>query len=379
MLSPPVTSMRILYVEPFESGSHAGFGRALQAHLDAQWTSCTLPGRHWKWHMRAAAAHLALAHPEALAAPHDLLLASSYVPLAELVGLAPALATIPRVLYFHENQLAFPTRTPEHAERDLHFGVTQMISALAASACVFNSDHNRTSFLAAAGDLLRRMPALALPGWIETIAARSQVLPVPLELDDVAPRCEPPSDSERALGPLVVWNHRWEHDKNPAAFLAVLRRLCARDIPLRVAICGQRFSRIPPELAEAPAMLGARLVHFGELPERGDYLALLGRAHVAVSTAIHEFYGVAMLEATHLGALPLVPARLSYPELFGADACYRDDDDLAARLEHAAREFVAGRDPLRRDRREITRPLLAANVVGRYAALFGALVAPARC
>ena len=46
---------RILYLEPFDGGSHAAFTRTLTGGLDYDWTVLTLPGRHWKWRMRGAA------------------------------------------------------------------------------------------------------------------------------------------------------------------------------------------------------------------------------------------------------------------------------------------------------------------------------------
>jgi len=37
---------------------------------------------------------------------------------------------------------------------------------------------------------------------------------------------------------------------------------------------------------------------------------------VAVSTAAHEFFGIGMVEAAAAGALPVLPRRLAYPEVF---------------------------------------------------------------
>lgn len=370
-----VTGMRILYVEPFAGGSHASFTRTLTEGLDAEFTSVTLPGRHWKWRMRGSAVWAALEQTEALAASHDMLWASSYLPLAELVGLVPSLATLPRVLYFHENQLTFPPHGPDPGQRDHHFGFTQLVSALAATRCVFNSAHNKDSFLGAARSLLARMPDAVPSGWVDRIEAKSEVLPVPVPLVDEAPAAERPADAdERALGPVILWNHRWEYDKNPAAFFAALRTLSDRGVPFRVAVCGQRFSRAPPVFAEAHAWLGTRVVHWGYCESAASYQALLQRAHLAVSTADHEFFGIAMIEATHAGAYPLVPDRLAYPEWFPSQYRYGSDTELAERLAERCRAWVA-RESLRADRRAITRPVSAATLLPRYAALLRDVVA----
>ncbi|MEX1365879.1 MAG: DUF3524 domain-containing protein [Nannocystaceae bacterium] len=365
--------MRILYVEPFESGSHASFTRVLTQELAAEWTVLTLPGRHWKWRMRGVAAWATLERAAALAGPHDVVLASSYVPLAELVGLAPALARVPRVLYFHENQLTYPSpaaeSSPGPGQRDHHFGFTQLVSALAATRCVFNSAHNRDGFLRAGRALLSRMPDAVPRGWIERIEQRSEVLGVPLRLPDSAPVAElDPEHPERRRGPVILWNHRWEHDKGPQAFFAALRELVEQAVPFRVAVCGQRFARAPSVFEQARAWLSHRVVHWGTVDTRADYWALLQRAHLAVSTAEHEFFGISMLEATHAGARPLVPERLAYPELFDAEHRYADDAQLVRRLAAACRAWVDGA-PLRADRRELTMPHDASTLVPRYAAL----------
>lgn len=381
-----VTGMRILYVEPFESGSHATFTRALTQGVPARWTALTLPGRHWKWRMRGVAPWAALEHGEALAGEYDLVLVSSYVPLAELVGLAPALGRVPRILYFHENQLTYPSRGPsrepsressregELAPRDHHFGFTQLVSALAATRCVFNSAYNRDGFLAAGRALLGRMPDAVPRGWIERIEARSEVLGVPVPLPDEAPREEVAiDDPQRRLGPVIVWNHRWEHDKDPEAFFGALRELDARGVPFRVAVCGQRYRRVPPVLLQARQWLGSRVVHWGYCPTRAEYWEVLSRAQIAVSTARHEFFGVAMLEATHAGAEPLVPDRLAYPEVFPSEYRYANVQELVERLAHKCRAWVKGA-PLRGDRRGISEPYRARNLVPRYEGLFDRVI-----
>ena len=373
MTQAPVTArLRILYVEPFHAGSHAAFTRTLTEGLDHDWHLRTLPGRHWKWRMRGSAVHLALCEPPV--GPFDLVFASSYVPLAELQALLPAARDCPAVLYFHENQLAFPVREAFAGERDHHFGVTQMVSALAATRCVFNSAHNRDSFLAGARRLLARMPDAVPPSWVESVAARSEILGVPLDLPaTVASAAAGPALEERARGPIILWNHRWEHDKGPGEFFAVLERLAAAGVPFRLAVCGRRFRQAPPEFDRARRALAGRFVHFGPIAGRADYWALLGRAHLAVSTARHEFFGISALEAAWAGAFTLVPDALAYPEHFPRRQRYRDMGELEDRLGRLCRRWSAGEIDLRGDYRHIVAPYAAPAMLPRYDQLLRAV------
>lgn len=359
--------MDVVYLEPFDTGSHAVFTRALTSAPFARWRPLTLPGRHWKWRMRSAAVWAALEHREVLTSA-DVLLASSFVPLAELVGLVPELGGRPRVLYFHENQLTYPTRVDD--PRDLHYGVTQMVSALAATRCVFNSAYNRDSFLRAAAELVARMPKPRWPAWVEQIEAKSLVLPLPLEFED-EPMLQPQRSETRALGPIIGWNHRWEHDKDPDAFFTGLFALQAEGLPFRVVVLGESYRDVPAIFAQARERLGDRVLQFGYAKSAAEYRGWLSRCHIVVSTAQHEFFGISMLEATHHGALPVVPDRLAYRELFPPE--YRCDD-WVDRVRRAILAYVAGRDPLRANRRELTQPYQAANVWPRYQALFESLL-----
>ncbi|MCA9541612.1 MAG: DUF3524 domain-containing protein [Myxococcales bacterium] len=355
---------RVLYIEPFEAGSHAQFGRTLRRHVDADWTCLTLPGRHWKWRARGSAVWFARAHAATLRAPFDVLLASAYLPLADLLALHPGLAQRPRWLYFHENQLAYPVRDEQTGERDFHFGFTQLVSALAATRCFFNSAWNRDSFLNEGARLLSRLPDAVPEGWIDDIRARSEVLAVPLDLPAVPLVGD---EGPREAGPIVLWNHRWEYDKDPEAFFGALFALAEQGVPFRVAVCGERFRKAPTIFAEAQVRLAGRVVHWGHLADRAAYEALLGRCHLAVSTARHEFFGVAALEAAHFGARPLVPDRLAYPETMPAEYRYAEGE-LVPTLAALCRAWTAGALTLRADRRALTAPF-GAPLLARYRAL----------
>lgn len=69
----------------------------------------------------------------------------------------------------------------------------------------------------------------------------------------------------------------------------------------------------------------------------GEYYKALGSARVVLSCAYQETWGIAQLEGWSLGAHPVVPDRLSYPELY-AEGC------LYASLDEAAEKIVAAVD-----------------------------------
>ena len=80
---------------------------AMREHFD--WRSLTLSPRHFSWRIRGNP--LALLYEDdnaAEIAQADLVVATSMTDLASLRGLCPTLTKIPNIIYFHENQFAFP-------------------------------------------------------------------------------------------------------------------------------------------------------------------------------------------------------------------------------------------------------------------------------
>ncbi len=271
------------------------------------------------------AGHAAGASPQTPGA-WDLIFASTFLNLAEFKGLAAeAVHDVPAIVYFHENQLLYPNR--HEAEWDFQFPLINITSALTADRCLFNTHWNLEGFLAEIDPFLKRFPDHRPGGVAERIAEKSAVLPPPFDPADLD--AHPPT---RGDVPRIVWPHRWEHDKEPGAFFSAVTRLAEEDIAFEVAIAGQAFRESAEEMQRAAAALGKRLVHAGEPESRAEYAALLASADIAVSTAINEFFGLAMVEASYAGCYPLVPDRLAYPEFYGPEFRYSNLDSLIARL-----------------------------------------------
>jgi hypothetical protein len=79
-----------------------------------------------------------------------------------------------------------------------------------------------------------------------------------------------------------------------------------------------------------------RILAWGGEPDRDRYAAWLERADVVVSCAEQEYFGIAVAEAVHAGAYPVLPRRQVYPSLYGRRCrgrhLYRDPTELVALL-----------------------------------------------
>ncbi|KAF2361727.1 RNA recognition motif domain [Trinorchestia longiramus] len=320
---PP--NAHLLFIEPFCGGSHK---QLLQTILSAPGllppdsaAVFTLPAKKWHWRARTSALNFSQSVPTAHL--FRVLFCSATLNLCELVGLRPDLAPLRKIIYFHENQLVYPVR--DSKERDFQYGYNQILSALVADRIVFNSQYNLESFMREVPRHLNlqqdRRPDTA--SIAATIRAKSQVLYFPVEIKQLPRPCKD------ALEPLhIIWPHRWEHDKDPETFFLVLFQLAESGLNFRVSVLGESFSQAPPIFEEALQRLRNFIVHWGYAQTREKYWQILHSGDVVVSTAHHEFLGVAMLEAVGAGCLPLCPNRLVYPEVYPKECLYNTQQQL---------------------------------------------------
>ena len=333
--------MKILFLEPFYGGSHKAVADGFAACSDHQVDILSLAPRFWKWRMRGSA--LAFVRQVENLADYDLVFATDMVDVTDFKALAGPQCP-PVALYFHENQLSYPLEPGE--KRDFHLGFTNIISALAADGVFFNSGFHRDDFFSAAKSLIRKMPDFR-PGWmLDKIRGKTWVLYPGIDVD---PMPSVSSELQSSLDrPLVIWNHRWEYDKNPKAFFNVLERLKRRGILFYLAVMGERYDAVPKEFNGLEVRFDAELLVCGYQEQAADYRKWLAQGSVVISTAIQENFGISVMEAVAHGCLPLLPNRLSYPELIPehlkSDVIYRDAADLEARLEHILVQPDACRD-----------------------------------
>ncbi len=301
--------MRIALVEPYYGGSHRAWADGYAASSVHDVGVISHEARFWKWRMQGSFLTLAAQLESDIAARGmpDVILASSMMDVAAFAGAIRHLAPqVPIAVYFHESQFSYPLSPADKA--DASYPMKNWSSAAVADLVIFNSTFHRDVFRIEARRFLNVFPEHKHVELVDAVIERAVVLPVGIDLGALT--------GTRSLSPdppLIVWNHRWEHDKGPAELRAIAWGLVSSDIDFRMAMCGEVFVSVPAEFAEIAELLGDRLVHTGWI-DRDRYVKTLLEASVVLSTAIQEFFGVGVVEGIAAGAHPVLPDRLVYPE-----------------------------------------------------------------
>ena len=130
---------------------------------------------------------------------------------------------------------------------------------------------------------------------VESVVARFEVVPLGLDLARLADRPRRPVPHRP---PVILWPHRWEADKDPAAFGRALAKLEEAGIDFTLALAGEDPGAGSDDaLAARRAVIERfrhRLMAVGPF-ERADYEWLLGESDLIVSCAHHDFFGAAVV------------------------------------------------------------------------------------
>lgn len=330
----------ILLIEPFFTASHRRWATEYANFSQHNIELLTLSGRHWKWRMHGGAVTLARLFQEKQLAL-DLILATDMLDLTTFLSLTRRqTAHIPTALYFHENQLTYPW-SPNDADvrlkRDNHYSFINYISALAADLVLFNSNYHFQSFINALPTFLHQFPDYKELNTVSTIQNKSRVLPLGMDLQKFDAYQTSHLDADAPA--LLLWNHRWEYDKNPDDFFKALNILQSEGLDFEVIILGEKFKKTPKIFEQAQQLLGKRIRHMGYVPDFSEYARWLWQADILPVTAHQDFFGGSVVEAIYCQTTPLLPYRLAYPEhlpkTVHSTYFYTDFQDFVQKLRYA--------------------------------------------
>ena len=352
--------LSVLTLDPFHGGSHRQFTECLASTSRHHWHVISGKPVHWKWRMRSAPIDFTRRTQELIATVGypDVLFCTDMLDLPAYLGLIAdaRIQQLPKVVYFHENQWTYPVSPNKRV--DNHFGYTNLLSALTADEVWFNSQFHLDDFINGSRNFLKQMPDTRELHSLDALQAKARIIP-PGFSPPLAPAKIKINDHNAGLGKIgspveqttnrpadraaendvsnqtdpqitVGWVSRWEYDKCPEKFVNFLRMLTAAELNFRLILLGARPRHPVPQLQEINATYKTRILHDGFATDIENYWCLLSQMDVVVSTADHEFFGIAICEAIWAGAIPIVPDKLSYREHIPASCRYQTLSDAVS-------------------------------------------------
>ena len=328
--------MKILIIEPYFEGSHKTWTLDFQKFSAHDIELLTLPGRHWKWRMHGGAITLAQLFNEHISKNPipDIILTTDMLNLPVFTSFIKINA-IPIVTYFHENQLTYPWSSQDRDKlnkRDHHYGFINYTTALKSDLVMFNSDFHKNEFIHALTKFLKKFPDHRGINNVDLIKDKSVTAYLGLELKKF--------DSYRMKTinetPIILWNHRWEYDKNPELFFAMLKKIKDDGIDFGLVVLGENFSQSPSIFDKAKEIFKDNICHWGYSQSFSEYAKWLWKADILPVTSNQEFFGASVMEAIYCNTWPILPRRLTYPELIPIDNhsghIYEDEKDLYEKI-----------------------------------------------
>ena len=327
--------MKLLYIEPYYGDSHKNWIKQFKKYSSHDIDIIKLPGNKWKWRMHGGAITLANKFLE-LNEKIDLILCSDFLNLPVFKSICNQKSkNIPIVMYFHENQLSYPW-SPEdkdiNLKRDLHYHYINYTSSLISDFNLFNSNYHLDSYINSIHKYLKKMPDFNNFESVKEISEKSSVLYIGCELEKFN-RHKVNRNKNKSL---ILWNHRWEFDKNPEVFFQTLFKLKDKGYEFELAVLGEKFKQYPAIFDEAKSYLSENIVHFGYCNNFEEYAKWLWKADLLPITSNQDFFGISIVEAVYCNTIPILPTRLSYTELFDIDnnpnIFYKKDNELYEKI-----------------------------------------------
>lgn len=323
-----MTPKEVLFIEPFYKGSHKYFLDNLVKYSKHKITIQTKNGVFWKWKFLESA----IAKRLELNQSFDVIMGSNMLNLAPWIGInRKVIGDAKLALYFHENQLTYPQNDSEKNKNEF-FGFQNLTSCFCADKVLFNSSYHRNSFIEAGEKLSQKLPDNIPSNFFETLKNNTSVLPVGLHLGKLDSR-------RRAVQnevPVILWNHRWEFDKNPDLFLKTLIELKEEQVDFKLIMLGSAPKKVSSVFLEAKEVLSENIIQWGRVETFNEYADLVWMADILPVTSLHDFFGISVLEAVYCNTLPLLPKRCAYPDHFPidqfSDLYFESDSDFKDKL-----------------------------------------------
>ena len=329
--------LKILLIEPYYTGSHKKWANDYRRLSNHNVKILSLKGQFWKWRMHGGAVTLADKFNKINWKP-NLIIATDMLDFTTFLSLTRKKTyNIPAIIYFHENQISYPWSPNDidvKKNRDSHYGFINYSSALSSDHILFNSNYHMNTFMNELNPFLKNFPDHNELDSINIIKRKSKTLHLGLDLKRFDLK-----KIKKKEKPSILWNHRWEYDKNPELFFSILEKVKNEGYKFNLIVIGENFSQSPKIFDRAKKKFKDELIHWGYAKTFELYAELLWRADILPVTSNQEFFGISVMEAIYCGNWPILPNRLTYPELLPEvnhkENIYQDEKDLYKKIINA--------------------------------------------
>lgn len=329
--------LKILLIEPYYTGSHKKWANDYRRLSNHNVKILSLKGQFWKWRMHGGAVTLADKFNKINWKP-NLIIATDMLDFTTFLSLTRKKTyNIPAIIYFHENQISYPWSPNDidvKKNRDSHYGFINYSSALSSDHILFNSNYHMNTFMNELNPFLKNFPDHNELDSINIIKRKSKTLHLGLDLKRFDLK-----KIKKKEKPSILWNHRWEYDKNPELFFSILEKVKNEGYKFNLIVIGENFSQSPEIFDRAKKNFKDELIHWGYAKTFELYAELLWRADILPVTSNQEFFGISVMEAIYCGNWPILPNRLTYPELLPEvnhkENIYQDEKDLYKKIINA--------------------------------------------
>ena len=319
--------LRIALLEPYYTGSHERWAKDLIKYSRHSIQLFSLPGRFWKWRMEASAIELANQLNDSTES-YDILLCSDMMDLSLFKSLLHSEHSgTPIIYYLHENQLNYPRSSMdrEYERSEAHYGFINYKSCLVADYCAFNSQWHLSHFIGALESLFVKLPDYQPFDSISSIQNKSAILPIPMPISELESIEKDPTLQSDI--PVLLWNHRWEYDKQPEVFIELCDKLSESHKSFKINFLGQHHKSSTQAIDNFKSRHADRILHFGYVHNYVKYVQIMKASHILPVTAIHDFFGISVMEAIACDVIPVLPRGMVYEDHYKQlpESCFHSD------------------------------------------------------
>ena len=321
--------VKILYLEAFYSGSHKFFLDHLINLSKFDIDKLVIEEKTWRLNYEKSA--LFFFQNIKNIEDYDLVISSSLVDISVLKGFYKNFPKV--ILYWHESQFEYP------GKKSGYLGLKDIHNFISSDLNIYNSNFHKNDFFKKAKKELKKFKLPSLGKVLEEKYSSSQIVYPGFDMQSVGSQDVGVGASPCACPvPTFLWNHRWSKDKDYFMFFSMMRYFKRRDYKFKINIFGESTLVGNKDFLDFKEQMGDYINKFGYLDSKEEYYKEVLSSDIVISTAIEENFGISMVESMYSGLTPVLPTRLSYPELIPEEShnqvLYKDYNDAIEKIKN---------------------------------------------